>query len=285
MNRYLQRLVARAEARADTVAGANATPKPRAIDRLQDPFENEGSPIELAIPAAISNHNPTEQGSVFEKEGAASVPVIVPRPETREFATTRGERERKVSTGFEPVQESELQPESRTQTIYKDRFVADEKDDKGPLGILPQLTPTAKGLQATSLFSFPPGREVMRRDPEAVFEERATEQDSRPRPEPKESKAPELVPPPVVIREIRESGKTEQPSMVLAPAPGTVEPPELLPEKPRLIIGQLRVDVLPPPPPPSSREIVRVVQARNPASGHSGEDGSTSRLRFGLGQI
>jgi hypothetical protein len=60
------------------------------------------------------------------------------------------------------------------------------------------------------------------------------------------------------------------------PAPPTDEP--------RLVIGQLRVDVIPSAP-PAAREVVRVV-TRNAGQNRSSSMGSqTSKLRFGLGQM
>ena len=54
-------------------------------------------------------------------------------------------------------------------------------------------------------------------------------------------------------------------------------------DEPRLVIGQLRVDVLPAGP-PETREVVRVVQSRAGAS-RTLRPGPVSKLRFGLGQM
>jgi hypothetical protein len=56
-----------------------------------------------------------------------------------------------------------------------------------------------------------------------------------------------------------------------------------IPDEPRLVIGQLRVDILPTGP-TETREVVRVVQRRAGAS-RTSRTSPVSKLRFGLGQM
>ena len=55
-------------------------------------------------------------------------------------------------------------------------------------------------------------------------------------------------------------------------------------DEPRLVIGQLRVDVVAAPP-AQAREVVHVVTRTVSANGGLGTGGSNSKLRFGLGQM
>ena len=56
------------------------------------------------------------------------------------------------------------------------------------------------------------------------------------------------------------------------------------PDEPRLVIGQLRVDVIPTAP-SQTREVVRVVTRTVDPNQSRGVRGPISRLRFGLGQM
>jgi hypothetical protein len=90
---------------------------------------------------------------------------------------------------------------------------------------------------------------------------------------PIEPHPPVSLPPATVIRE---------PEPHLAPPPP--EPHTAVtpaPEQPRLVIGRMRVEVIPTPPAPVL-PMVRVIE-KLPASDQAGR--LTSRLRFGLGQM
>jgi hypothetical protein len=80
-----------------------------------------------------------------------------------------------------------------------------------------------------------------------------------------------------------------QPKTVVAstlePRPtDTVRPQTPPPDEPRLVIGQLRVDVIPTAP-SQTREVVRVVTRTVDPNQSRGVRGPISRLRFGLGQM
>jgi hypothetical protein len=80
------------------------------------------------------------------------------------------------------------------------------------------------------------------------------------------------------------TGLKEEPAATLEPRAAAVPPAAPIPDEPRLVIGQLRVDVVAAAPAPP-REVVRVV-TRNGGPGRSSNTGSSlSKLRFGLGQM
>ena len=76
-----------------------------------------------------------------------------------------------------------------------------------------------------------------------------------------------------------------EPSMTLEPRRSdAVRAAASIPDEARLVIGQLRVDVVAAPP-AQAREVVHVVTRTVSANGGLGTGGSNSKLRFGLGQM
>ena len=90
---------------------------------------------------------------------------------------------------------------------------------------------------------------------------------------PVQGEAPQ--PPPLVERK-------EMPTLYPSPPPSLPETPQ--PERPRLVIGRLHVEVVPPPkespPTPTTVKPIRRMRSRTP-----GHQPAHSKLRFGLGQL
>jgi hypothetical protein len=82
---------------------------------------------------------------------------------------------------------------------------------------------------------------------------------------------------------IQFSGSSQETAQTLEPRAAAVAPAAQIPDEPRLVIGQLRVDVVAAPAQP--REVVRVMTRTIGPGRSSNAGGSLSKLRFGLGQM
>jgi len=80
------------------------------------------------------------------------------------------------------------------------------------------------------------------------------------------------------------TGLNEETAQTLEPRAAAVPSAAPIPDEPRLVIGQLRVDVVAAAPSPP-REVVRVVTHNGGSGRSSNTGGSLSKLRFGLGQM
>jgi len=78
-------------------------------------------------------------------------------------------------------------------------------------------------------------------------------------------------------------GSSQETAQTLEPRAAAVAPAAPIPDGPRLVIGQLRVDVVAAPSQP--REVVRVMTRTIGPGRSSNAGGSLSKLRFGLGQM
>lgn len=85
----------------------------------------------------------------------------------------------------------------------------------------------------------------------------------------------------------RNEGEARRPAVSTTLEPRhteTVRPQTPPPDEPRLVIGQLRVDVIPTAPSPA-REVVRTVTRTSGSNQSRRVSGQISKLRFGLGQM
>jgi hypothetical protein len=269
MSRYLSRLVTRA---AGAVVPASIAPGPRrdmSASTSDDPFEAT-APLALTPPAPPPTPGPIAPAPSAAPSTASEIaaPISSPPPPVQSIIPVPGgEMPPVIPLTVTPPQhplplQRAIEPENvaaatvlaRPLAIVPKRIMEHiEKRDDAPVTLAPPPPPVVSHLTES------PARVELPQAQHAV---------ARVEPEP-------ITPlPPVMVRDL-------QPMLApLRPEPVVIPPPA--PEPPRLVIGRLRVDVMPIPAPATPQD-VRVIESRQSAAGRS--MAPSSPLRFGLGQM
>jgi hypothetical protein len=270
MSRYLSKLAARS---AGSFMPASMTPGPAGIaskETPKDPFQEVPAPsaealplstpasapsIEPAIPPAPSPIVPAPRVHVVQKEHDA-----IPRSEEKNLPVPTAPPPVTVKTVVEREKNIPAAAPKAPQSTVKVK----PKEKESEPGVEPAKSLPSPHPHSTAIV-------VERRL--AAREHGPTARELRPKEKPREEAAQrEILPAPVP----RES------TQVLAPTPVESSKPEPAePAQPRLVIGRMRVDVMPAPA-PAAPQVVQVVQQR-PASGRAVS--ASAPLRFGLGQM
>jgi hypothetical protein len=263
MSRYFSRLAARATAGVAPASSIPGLQRQASADTLHDPFE------------AMAPLDPTLSTPAFPQRlpEASLAPSLMTPPDVASQAPPLVRR-------VAPVQTTETSP-AVPQTIALpvprpalSQPAAERGDVLAVTSPMQTLRPPMahEPVQVSPLVLPPTVPHVMARtahneEPPPRGPERRVKSYAAP-----ERMAP---PPPVLGRETTQRLEPPQPEPGVAMAP--------TPESPRLVIGRLRVEVVPAPPAPAAPRIVRVVEPRRSATSHTATP--STQLRFGLGQM
>lgn len=295
MKSYLQRLAARAEGHALTPSLTPAVNSQMTRESAHDPFaaalesdEPSGAQSPQAVNGLQVTSNDAQVTSTLHYLSETVEPLAA-----RVSSTARSRRVRRSRAGESPEQAIETQPVSpKPEAATRQRAMSSREIDSSATSegeprrsrernrVLaePAKTQTAQSEEKGSPLLSPvkAGEQPFTRKSEIGAED-VPQQLTR-RAEATERSA--AASPDAILAHV-----SFEPAPTLEPRRADAVPPAApIPDEPRLVIGQLRVDVVAATP-TETREVVRVVTRTVGPGRSSNTGGPLSKLRFGLGQM
>lgn len=218
-----------------------------------------------------------------------------PEPQkSKDKTRVRAEPPQTQIAGLDEKSRPMLSPvDAGEQSFTRKRETGDETESRRPNSqaqdVPQQLTPRTDATERSAATSPRAVRTDVTGESAPTFDSRRADRVQTPAPSPgmRDESSPTLEPrrADAVRSAASVSGLSDEPAPNLKPrSADPVARAAPLPDEPRLVIGQLRVDVVTAAP-AQTREVVRVV-TRTVATGRSSNTGgSLSKLRFGLGQM